>query len=167
MRVHPFAGMNRISKDIDGWELREVFVESLEYRELLRLRFNELRRPLDLEWTEAEGQADKLDRHFGLYHEEALVGSVVVVALDHPGVAKLRQIAVTKPQQGRGVGQRLMIAVENLLVREGVKRLELNARVNVAEFYDALNYQRKGEIFEEIGLPHVKMIKLLRGNESV
>mgnify|MGYP007121724961 CR=1 FL=1 len=71
MRVHPFAGMNRISKDIDGWELREVFVESLEYRELLRLRFNELRRPLDLEWTEAEGQADKLDRHFGLYHEEA------------------------------------------------------------------------------------------------
>ncbi len=116
MRVHPFAGMNRISKDKDGWELREVFVESLEYRELLRLRFNELRRPLDLEWTEAEGQADKLDRHFGLYHEEALVGSVVVVALD-PGVAKLRQIAVAKPQQGRGVGKRLMIAIENLLVR--------------------------------------------------
>ncbi len=167
MRVHPFAGMNRISKDIDGWELREVFVESLEYRELLRLRFNELRRPLDLEWTEAEGQADKLDRPFGLYHEEALVGSVVVVALDHPGVAKLRQIAVAKPQQGRGVGKRLMIAIENLLVREGVKRLELNARVNVAEFYDALKYQRKGEIFEEIGLPHVKMIKFLRGNESV
>jgi predicted GNAT family N-acyltransferase len=165
MRVHPFAGMNRISKDIDGWELREVFVESLEYRELLRLRFNELRRPLDLEWTEAEGQADKLDRHFGLYHEEVLVGLVVVVTLD-PGFAKLRQIAVAKPQQGRGVGQRLMIAIENLLAREGVKRLELNARVNVAEFYGALNYQRKGEIFEEIGLPHVKMIKLLRGNES-
>jgi hypothetical protein len=67
MRVHPFAGMNRISKDIESWELREVFVESLEYQELLRLRFDELRRPLDLEWTEAEGEADKLDRHFGLY----------------------------------------------------------------------------------------------------
>jgi predicted GNAT family N-acyltransferase len=49
---------------------------------------------------------------------------------------------------------------------EGVKRFELNARVDVAEFYDTLNYHRKGEIFEEIGLPHVKMIKLVRGNES-
>ena len=165
MRVHPFAGMNRISKDIESWELREVFVESLEYQELLRLRFDELRRPLNLEWTEAEGEADKLDRHFGLYYEEVLVGSVVVVTLD-PGFAKLRQIAVAKPHQRRGVGQRLMIDIENLLALKGVKRFELNARVDVAEFYDRMNYHRKGEIFEEIGLPHVKMIKLVKGNES-
>jgi predicted GNAT family N-acyltransferase len=157
--------MNRISKDIESWELREVFVESLEYQELLRLRFDELRRPLNLEWTEAEGEADKLDRHFGLYYEEVLVGSVVVVTLD-PGFAKLRQIAVAKPHQRRGVGQRLMIDIENLLALKGVKRLELNARVDVAEFYDRMNYHRKGEIFEEIGLPHVKMIKLVKGNES-
>jgi predicted GNAT family N-acyltransferase len=157
--------MNRISKDIESWELREVFVESLEYQELLRLRFDELRRPLNLEWTEAEGEADKLDRHFGLYYEEVLVGSVVVVTLD-PGFAKLRQIAVAKPHQRRGVGQRLMIDIENLLALKGVKRFELNARVDVAEFYDRMNYHRKGEIFEEIGLPHVKMIKLVKGNES-
>ena len=80
MRTHSFAGMDRISTDIEGWELREVFSESLEYQELLRLRFNELRKPLGLEWTEAEGEADKLDRHFGLYHEEVLVGSVVVAS---------------------------------------------------------------------------------------
>ena len=165
MRVHLFFGMKRISKDIESWELREFFVESSEYQELLRLRFDELRRPLDLEWTEAEGEADKLDRHFGLYYKEVLVGSVVVVTLG-PGFAKLRQIAVAKPQQGRGVGQRLMIAIENILALEGVKRFELNARVDVAGFYDKLNYHRKGEIFEEIGLPHVKMIKLVRGNES-
>jgi predicted GNAT family N-acyltransferase len=59
-----------------------------------------------------------------------------------------------------------MMAIENLLAREGVQRFELNARVDVAGFYDSLDYHRKGEIFEEIGLPHVKMIKLLRGNES-
>ena len=165
MRTNSFAGMDRISTDIEGWELREVFSESLEYQELLRLRFNELRKPLGLEWTEAEGEADKLDRHFGLYHEEVLVGSVVVATLKS-GFAKLRQIAVARPQQGRGVGIRLMAAIENLLAREGVQRFELNARVDVAGFYDSLNYHRKGGVFEEIGLPHVKMIKLLRGNES-
>jgi predicted GNAT family N-acyltransferase len=89
-----------------------------------------------------------------------------VVATLKSGFAKLRQIAVARPQQGRGVGNRLMAAIENLLAREGVQRFELNARVDVAGFYDSLNYHRKGRVFEEIGLPHVKMIKLLRGNES-
>ena len=87
MRTHSFAGMDRISTDIEGWELREVFSESLEYQELLRLRFNELRKPLGLEWTEAEGEADKLDRHFGLYHEEAAAkhGAEPGRAGDEPG----------------------------------------------------------------------------------
>lgn len=165
MNAHLLAGMNTISRDIEGYELREVYVESLEYQELLRLRFNELRKPLGLEWTEAEGEADKKDRHFGLYHEEVLVGSVVVATLT-PSFAKLRQIAVVKSQQGQGVGQSLMAAIENFLARDGVKRFELNARVDVAGFYDSLNYRRQGDFFEEIGLPHVKMIKLLRGNES-
>ncbi|MDG2399649.1 MAG: GNAT family N-acetyltransferase [Akkermansiaceae bacterium] len=165
MSAHPFTGMNTISTDIEGRELREVFVESLEYQELLRLRFNELRKPLGLEWTEAEGEADKLDRHFGLYHREVLVGSVVVATLK-TGFAKLRQIAVANSQQGHGVGKSLMAAIESFLAREGVKRFELHARVDVAGFYDSLAYHQQGQIFEEIGLPHVKMIKLLRRNES-
>ena len=111
MRVHPFAGMNRISKDIESWELREVFVESLEYQELLRLRFDELRRPLDLEWTEAEGEADKLDRHFGLYFEEVLVGSVVVLFPHRVGFpSKSRE---SLPQSSWQRGARYPTAQEN------------------------------------------------------
>ena len=140
-------------------------MESAEYQELRDLRFAELRRPLGLEWTVAEGEADKLDRHFGFFQDEILVGTVVVASLS-PELAKLRQIAVATTVQGEGLGRCLMEAIESLIALERVEGLELHARLEVAGFYDALGYQRRGEIFDEIGLPHVKMVKSLRESAS-
>ncbi|MDB4438356.1 GNAT family N-acetyltransferase [bacterium] len=157
--------MTVILGDVEGCELREIPVESHDYQELRRLRFAELRKPLGLEWTEVEGIADQLDRHFGLYLDGALVGTVVVSALK-PGLAKLRQIAVARSHQSRGLGRILMAAIECLLATEGAMGFELHARVEVAGFYDSLDYLREGEHFEEIGLPHVKMVKLLSGSGS-
>lgn len=158
--------MCRVSGENHDFELREIRWESRGYQELRNLRFAELRKPLGLEWTEPESEADRLDRHFGFYRRGKLVGTVVVAALK-PGLAKLRQIAVANAEQGQGMGRGLMEAVETLLAGEGVTGFELHARLAVAPFYDSLGYQRHGDLFEEIGLPHVKMTKLLRGSGSI
>jgi ribosomal protein S18 acetylase RimI-like enzyme len=163
--AHLFAEMSTFSGSIEGCELQEIPVESFGYQELRRLRFAELRKPLGLEWTKAEGEADRLDRHFGLYREGVPVGTVVVAAIGS-GLAKLRQIAVSKAEQGRGLGRCLMDAVESLLAGEGVTQVELHARLEVAGFYDSLGYRRQGELFEEIGIPHVKMVKSLKRGGS-
>ena len=158
--------MSRVSGDNQDFELREFTFESPGYQELRNLRFAELRKPLGLEWTGAEGEADRLDRHFGFYRRGKLVGTVVVVALKSD-LAKLRQIAVVNAEQGQGMGRRLMEAVETFLAGEGVTGFELHARLAIAPFYDSLGYQRHSDLFEEIGLPHVKMTKSLRGSESI
>lgn len=142
------------------YELREVLPDSEEYRELLALRFEELRKPLGMTWTPEELEADLGDRHFGLWHNDGWLGVLVVHALDQ-GEVKLRQIAVTKRLQSQGLGRRLMTLTEEKLRSEGVKACQLNARVTVAGFYEATGYRRVGEVFEEIGIPHTKMRKAL------
>ena len=139
--------------------LRECKVESDEYRELVALRFNELRRPLGLVWEEGELARDHGERHFGLYLGATLIG-VAVVGKVGDGV-KIRQVAVQSNRQDEGYGRSLMGQVESLLWREGVMEFRLHARVSVAGFYDKLGYVREGEIFEEVGVDHVLMVKRL------
>lgn len=143
-------------------DLEEVVAGSVGYRDLLALRFAELRKPLGMSWTPDELAADRGDRHFGLREGG---GPWLAVAVMHDlgnGVAKLRQIAVTDARKGQGLGRILMERIEQKLEREGVAELVLNARLTVAGFYDALGYVREGDLFEEIGLPHVRMRKRLR-----
>ena len=148
--------MSSLAKE--GWGLREVEFGSENYRKFLDLRFEELRRPLGMAWSLDELQADEDDRHFGLFGGGGLLGTLVARELGG-GIAKLRQIAVTGARQGEGLGRRLMDAVEARLALDGIELCELNSRVTVAVFYEKTGYARVGEVFEEIGIPHVKMRK--------
>ena len=139
-------------------KLRECVLGSGEYAGLLILRYDELREPLGLEWSEEDLTGEGEARHFGLYEGDELVGVVLAREVGE-GVMKLRQIAVLRARQGGGVGRVLMGMVEARLAVDGVGWCELNARVNVAEFYEKVGYVRVGEVFEEVGMAHVKMRK--------
>ena len=145
---------------MSAFELREVLPESLGYHELLALRFRELREPLGMSWTDKELASDQEDRHFGLSNGTDWVGVLVVHDMG-AGKYKLRQIAVTKRCQSQGIGRQLMTMVEECLQAGGVRTCELNSRLTVSGFYKAIGYRPVGEVFEEIGLPHVKMVKEL------
>lgn len=145
---------------MQGGELREVDWGSSEYEQLLALRFAELRRPLGLEWTPGELEADRGDRHFGWWREGEWIAVAVVHRLEG-NRAKLRQIAVAGSLQGQGLGRHLMNGLEERLAREGLVDFSLHARQVVAGFYRSLGYVPEGGTFEEIGLPHVKMRKVL------
>lgn len=146
-------------------ELCEVKWESPEYHELLALRFDELRKPLGMSWTPEELEADRSDRHFGLREK----GDWVAVAVVHDlggGAAKLRQIAVTDARKGEGLGRLLMERLEEALAAEAFVDFSLHARQVVAGFYQALGYRIEGGVFEEIGLPHLKMRKVVTGGSG-
>ncbi len=97
--------MSNLEKE--GLKFHEVEFGSEEYRQLLDLRFEELRKPLGMEWTVDELKADEDDRHFGFFGGRELLGTLVVSELGG-GVAKLRQIAVTGARQGEGLGLSLI-----------------------------------------------------------
>jgi predicted GNAT family N-acyltransferase len=146
-------------------QLKEIHPAGPLYREELALRNELLRKPLGLDLLATDLSEEAAYRHFGLQgeSEDSLLACLVLVP-HADGWAQLRQMAVRKELQGRGLGRALIIAVEALLRGEGqVERLFLNARTTALDFYKKLGYLPVGEIFTELGIPHQRMEKPLHG----
>lgn len=130
------------------------------YAAALHLRNGILRVPLGLDLSAIDYKDDASQRHFGFVCGERIVASVTIKPL-HEGLVKLRQMCVDTEAQGTGLGRRLIEQVERVLAADGVVEIELAARANVVPFYERLGYQRVGEEFLEVTIPHQKMMKRL------
>ena len=47
--------------------------------------------------------------------------------------------------------------LHEFLKEKGVKEAKLESQEHAKGFYEKLGYEQKGETFEEVGIPHVKM----------
>ena len=75
--------------------------------------------------------------------------------------AKVERVAVLPSERGRGLGRELMAAVETHAAEEGYEAVFLHAQVPVVAFYEGLGYEVTSETFEDAGIPHREMRKLL------
>lgn len=76
-------------------------------------------------------------------------------------LVKMRQVAVSPDQQGKGVGTSMVLDSEILAKSQNFTNITLHARENAVPFYLRLGYQVVGDKFEEVGIPHFKMEKVL------
>ncbi len=74
------------------------------------------------------------------------------------GAVKIERVAVLKPLRGTGIGAALMARV---LVVIGAGQAVLNAQLRVESFYAGLGFVTEGEVFQEAGIDHVRMVKRL------
>lgn len=77
------------------------------------------------------------------------------------GVVKLRQMAVDPALHRSGVGAALVRRLEADARSRGVRQVVMNARLTAVPFYAALGYAEEGPLFEEVGVPHRRMVKAL------
>jgi predicted GNAT family N-acyltransferase len=77
------------------------------------------------------------------------------------GVARLGRMAVHASWRRRGLGGRVLAALEARARAEGLREAQLHAQCYVEEFYRRRGYVRVGEVFEEAGIDHVAMRKRL------
>ena len=133
---------------------------SLRYEKMLALRDEMLRKPLGLKVYAEATEEEAGYRHFGVEQDGKLVACLMCVPLAEDTV-KIRQMAVHGSLQGTGLGRRLMQEVESLLRADGIRHLTLNARHTAVGFYEALGYERVGDEFIEVGIPHWRMERLL------
>jgi predicted GNAT family N-acyltransferase len=156
------------------FEVREVSYGSEEYKTTLALRHQILREPLGLNLWHENLSVEIDQRHFTLWQQGASLDgrsdnkaellACVVIVPKRRGWVKLRQMAVNNRFQRRGLGQRLIAAVEDRLINEGVEHIELSARASAVAFYQASHYACEGPAYVEVGLPHQRMIKMLKAN---
>ncbi|MFK7949542.1 MAG: GNAT family N-acetyltransferase [Saprospiraceae bacterium] len=131
------------------------------YDESIRLRDDILRKPLNMVFY-AEDLAKEFNQiHIGYYNENGVMTGCMVLQDYGEGQAKMRQVAVAKNQQGKGIGKKMVNFFEQYARQNGFKKVVLHAREVACPFYDKLGYDKVGERFEEVNVPHFKMEKKL------
>ena len=84
------------------------------------------------------------------------VGTARTRFLANAGGVKIERVAVLKSIRGRGIGKAIMIRVlEDITVGRAV----LNAQLQVENFYARLGFVAKGDVFQEAGIEHVRMVR--------
>lgn len=133
---------------------------SKEYRQMVQLRNDILRKPLGLSLTEQELATETEEILIGAFEDEKILGCCMLVKQDEKNV-KLRQMAVLNNLQGKGIGRALMMFAENISRDRGYKKITMHARKTVSGFYERLGYKISSEEFKEVTIPHYVMEKNL------
>ena len=76
-----------------------------------------------------------------------------------PGVAKLQRMAVIDEARKNGAGRALLRFLEDEARQRGASRFILDAQVQARGFYEKQGYAARGEVFDDAGLPHLRMEK--------
>lgn len=130
------------------------------YRQAVALRYEVLRRPIGLDFSDAQLAAESDELHLVGLQNDAVV---VCLSLQYSGADKfkMRQVAVLPALQGQGLGSALCRYAEKLALAQGKTQIYCHARQTAVAFYTRLGYECVGESFEEVGLPHYLMRKYL------
>jgi len=134
---------------------------SREYKKMVDLRYDLLRKPLHLTFKPEELEREKEDILIGAFEEDKILGCCLLTKVDKH-VARLRQMAVQNNLQGKGIGASMMTFAENVARDAGFRELVMHARKTAIGFYEKLGYKTDGDEFIEVSIPHFKMVKKLK-----
>jgi predicted GNAT family N-acyltransferase len=140
--------------------IREIEHGSPDYWAAVELRQDVLRKPLGLQFSAEELDAEKDSHHVACFRGNTLVGCLVLRPIAD-GDARMRQVAVAPELQGQGIGTAMVEYSEAFAWRLGFRRMILHARATAVPFYEKLGYARFGDRFMELTIPHWAMEKSL------
>ena len=103
---------------------------------------------------------DETAEHLLAYLDNLPVGTGRIRYLDDR-TAKIERLAVLSPARGRGIGKQMMTKAIAVAGQKDVKQIVISAQEYVKVLYIQLGFVQEGGIFDEAGIPHVKMKKVL------
>lgn len=140
--------------------LKMIQYSSKEYEQMVALRYQMLRKPLGLVFSEEELEKEKNNILLGCFDEDVLEGCCMLVETNLAEV-RLRQMAVLSGLQGKGIGRVLVLFAENVARDRRYKKILMHSRLNSIPFFEKLGYHVKGDPFVELTIEHVVMEKEL------
>ncbi len=78
-----------------------------------------------------------------------------------PGVAQIGRMAVVRVMRGSGLGGQLLNALVDIAKARGDKEVNLHAQTSAQAFYAREGFVPVGEPFDEVGIAHIEMRKVL------
>ena len=113
--------------------------------------------PDDEEWDADDEQA----LHAVLTNLAGLplaTGRLITVG-EPAGQARIGRMAVIRSMRGAGAGQQVLQALVDSAVGLGIERVVLHAQCAAQAFYAKAGFQPAGDVFDEVGIPHITMVR--------
>lgn len=126
------------------------------------LRYRILREPLGQPRGSERNDGDTTGEHFSYWENDVLLAIARLDQDSKEGVYQIRFVAVEFNQQGKGIGKKLMVGVENHVKAKDGSKIILQARENAVDFYKSLGYslvEKTHLLFGQI--QHYLMVKEL------
>ncbi len=117
----------------------------------LEVFVNEQKIPLE----EERDAWDDVATHY-LALQDCVPAGTARAVMKEPGLVKIGRVAVLPQYRKRGIGAALLRAVE--AAHPGAVFV-LDAQIRSMQFYQTLGYVAQGEVFDDAGIPHRKMLK--------
>jgi histone acetyltransferase (RNA polymerase elongator complex component) len=143
---------------LDNIQIKEIKFQSESYYKLLAFRFENLRKPLNLEWTKKELIDEKEQIHFALIKRNEVIGSFCLKKISNLTI-KLRQMAIKKDYQKKGYGSKLLKFAENYANKNNYYKIVIIARISALDFYRKNFFEVSGKKFIDVTVYSIKMFK--------
>jgi len=76
-------------------------------------------------------------------------------------LAKIGRMCVLSESRGHGIGAAVLAALERIGVDQGARRFKLSAQLHARGFYERCGYRAYGDVYDDVGIPHIDMVKEL------
>jgi N-acetylglutamate synthase-like GNAT family acetyltransferase len=140
--------------------IKIIDYNSIEYREMINLRMEILRKPLGLSFTPETLEKEKEDILIGAFDDEKITACCILTKIDS-SIIQLRQMAVHPKMERNGLGASILAFAENIARDAGFRILIMHARKTAVGFYEKQGYEIHGDEFLEVSIPHYEMRKKL------
>ena len=110
-----------------------------------------------------ELEFDGLDHtatHLLAYVDRKPVGTARIRSIDEKTI-KIERLAVLPEARRRGIGKQLTQKALSFAQENYYQTAILNSQLYIKSLYEKLGFTQVGEVFNEAGIPHVKMSKQL------
>jgi predicted GNAT family N-acyltransferase len=141
---------------------KEITYKSREWITAVKLRETILREPLGSRFTDKELAEEKCHFQIAGYLNDEMVATAVLVPEGKE--IKMQRVVVSENFRNKNIGSKMMEFCEKLAIARNFKMIYCHTRDSAVNFYSKNHYEKVGDYFDEDGIPHLKMRKILSQN---
>lgn len=135
--------------------MSDIYLDAVRIRQKVFVQEQGVPANLEIDGNEAYSV------HFVLYTDDKKPAATVrLLPLDNH-TFKLQRLAVLKEYRGNKLGAEIVAEAEAFAQQQGFKTIELGAQLSAEKFYQKLGYVAYGELFQDAGIEHVHMKKMI------
>jgi len=105
--------------------------------------------------SELFDEYDEFCDHFIIFDGKNVVGSVRFVSLEQ--TIKLERMAILKEYRKKNYGRDCILQLKEFYEALGYAQIILDSVYSVKEFYKKCGFIENGEIFQRVGIDHIRM----------